>query len=113
MSETVTCPSCTGARQVMLHVHRWPGPNEWRLMDCSTCRGTGAIAREHAELRAWGQQIRHLRVAARMSQAEMAQALGVPPHTYSHWEHGTDMLPQGMAWLETQVRHVIAAAGGE
>lgn len=62
-----------------------------------------------------GLDMKHLRQQSKLSQVEMAEALGVPYHTYTKWERKSQLekqLPQRAELLmERFQRNVLTAAG--
>ena len=103
IQDDVLCFMCAGAGEFMALVRYETGECEQRLLRCQDCDGTGRVSAVRAAAHAEGRRRRDLRVAARMSQSEMAAQLGVTPQAYSQMELGRLPFPEGSETLYTSL----------
>ena len=92
-----TCFHCNGEGENFVHIHYAHGPGVWRRLRCQICDGAGVVSQALAEAFVEGTRRRDIRVAARLSQREMAERLGVTTQAYSQMEHGGREWPVGSA----------------
>lgn len=97
-ADCVVCFHCNGRGEVYAHINYGTlRPAEWRWIRCQPCDGLGLVSLAYR--RAWeeGTRRRELRVAAHVSQQNMAQRLGVTPQAYTRMECGREPWPEGSA----------------
>lgn len=88
-SPFVTCPMCDGKKRSLCHVNYGGSrPNEWKMMDCSTCNGAGRVTQEHMQRLEAGRKLRGERVAKSLSLREEAIRLGIKVTELSDMERG-------------------------
>ena len=90
--DTLVCFHCHGAGTSFVHINARP-QCYWTWLRCDTCDGTGTVSQ--ARQTAWeeGRQRRTRRLAAQLSQREMAARLGTTPQLYSRMEQGLEPWP--------------------
>ena len=86
-SDTI-CAACHGRGLIYSHLHFSDGSTAWRDLRCFRCDGTGVVSAAQHAAYALGRARRELRIAARLSQQDMATRLGCIPQEYSQMEQG-------------------------
>jgi hypothetical protein len=84
----VTCPDCRGKGTLGAFLDGLSGGRYEEAIQCSRCRGVGAIDRQQEEWMRVGGTHRTWRVAQHESLLECATRLGLPVSELSSMEHG-------------------------
>lgn len=82
------CPDCKGKKRVFAHVNRGEKGCDFRHIDCSRCKGFGAIPQEQLAWIEAGRKRRAERVARDVSLMEEAKRLGITSAQLSAIETG-------------------------
>ena len=90
--DTLCCFHCHGEGTYYAHINAIP-QCYWTWLRCNTCDGTGTVSQ--ARQTAWeaGRRYRARRVAANLTQREMATRVGTTPQRYSRMEQGLEPWP--------------------
>lgn len=100
--EMLTCPSCKGRKGGTAFVCG-PGSDGMRWMACSTCKGSGEVAEEHAARIQYGRLMVADRRRRNLTLREEAARLGVSFGEWSRIENGGEPeTDEGRRALETR-----------
>ena len=89
------CYDCGGEGVLNALVHMSSGRREALVLTCTACGGCGLVSKERKALWDEGRRRREMRLAANLSQREMADTLGLDVADYSKMEHGNRPWPVG------------------
>ena len=90
--DTIPCFHCHGEGEILAYINAIP-QCYWTWIRCNTCDGIGTVSQAQQTAWAEGRQRRARRVAAQLSQREMAARLGTTPQRYSRMEQGLEPWP--------------------
>ena len=93
--KNVLCYDCGGEGVLNALVYMSSGRREALVIPCTTCGGGGLVSKERKALWDEGRRRRDIRLAANLSQREMADTLGLDVADYSKMEHGRRPWPVG------------------
>lgn len=99
------CPDCKGEKHVFAHINRGgPERSGFEWIDCTRCKGAGAVRDEQGEWIVLGRRFRQDRIARGLSLQEEAKRLGIPVVQLSEMERGVrewSQVPQSAGQSDT------------